>query len=75
VELGLPGPLFQHNFSEFGALITDSWVKSAWQELMAETICVNQCTHHLVLARHEDRFLIEAFHRSGYRKKQLVRFN
>jgi hypothetical protein len=75
LELGLPGPLFQHPFPEFGELITDSWVRKAWKEFTAEKISVTECTQQLAPSRHGDSFLIAAFHRTGFRKTKLVRLN
>jgi hypothetical protein len=72
VELGLPGALFRHNYSKFRELITDSWVWQPWKEFLAEQICITKCMNHLVLAQHGDCFLIEAFHRNGFRKKQRL---
>jgi hypothetical protein len=75
LELGLPGPLFSHAFKHFGHLVTDGWVRKAWQEFCTESLRVDEQTKHLQLSRNGDRFLIDAFFQAGYRNSKLLRLN
>jgi len=75
VELGLPGPLLQQDYSKYHWLATDTWIKHAWLFLWEHDMSVEEEGPHLQCSREGDCFLIPTFHAAGFRGKQLQQLN
>ena len=75
LELGLPGSILRNDAKSFAHVLTKGWVKSAWLDFQAEGIQLEEQTPSLEPLRKGDQFLIEAFHKAGFRGKALLRLN
>jgi hypothetical protein len=76
LELGLVSSVFESNFKKFGKLATEYWITNSWKLFMEEfNITTIKDTPLLTLQRVGDKFIIDSFHRHGFKGKQLVWLN
>jgi len=77
LKLGLSTPLFQANYSQYGFLLTDCWVKFLWSFLAyADCSLHAEYPTDLDLQRVNDQFLMDIFFSSGqFSDKDLVSIN
>ena len=75
IELGLPGSLFQQNYSKFGHLASNSWLKHLWNFCSETDIHLEPSTLPLQLLREKDLFIMTQFSKFGYRGKDLYHLN
>jgi len=75
LELGMPEPLFQQDYSKLHHLATNTWVKNVWLFLWEHSMSMEEDGPHLTTCHEDDAFLTPAFYANGYRGKQLHRLN
>jgi hypothetical protein len=75
LEIGLPGNLLQQDYSIYGQLATNSWLKHLWEFCADSNIQVTTTTPQLSLARTNDEFLMLQFANYGYRDTELSQLN
>ena len=75
LELGLPGEVFSHEAAEYEMAVTDCWLLHTWKFCSKNNISVITGSKVLQPRRQFDQFLMEEFHRFGYRKKALLQLN
>ena len=76
LELGLPGNPFEYPTATWKNLLTDCWLKSAWEFMEKYNIKVRATTPQLQLLRTEDSFLMLRFYQVGMRDpERLKRLN
>jgi len=77
LELGLSTPFFQANYSQYGFLMTDCWVKFLWSFLAYVDCSLSaESPFDLDLQRVNDQFLMDIFSSSGqFLDKDLVSIN
>jgi hypothetical protein len=75
IELGLPGYMFQQDFTQFGHLATHSWLTNLWIFCDESNLQLHPSTPSLQLARDNDSFLMTQFYQYGYRKTDLFHLN
>jgi len=76
LELGLSTPLFQANYSCYGFLLTDCWVKFLWSFLAyADCSLYAESPTNLDLQRVNDQFLMDIFSNGQFSDKDLISIN
>jgi hypothetical protein len=75
IELGLPGTVFQQDYSTFGNLATTSWLKNLWEFCDETKIQLVPASQTLHLARESDSFLMLQFSKFGYKAQDLAHLN
>jgi hypothetical protein len=75
LELGLASSVFESDFKKFGKLATECWITNSWKFMEEFNITMIEDTPQLALRRVGDKFIIDSFHRHGFKGKQLVRLN
>ena len=75
IELGLPGDIFQADYTLFHQLATPSWIKSLWKFVFDTKLELSMRTLPLPETKVNDIFLISAFSAQGYCKSKLCTLN
>ena len=75
IELGLPGHIFQQDYSKFSHLATHSWVKHLWDFCDTTSISLVPSSPTLKLARENDEFIMLQFSKFGYHTQELAQLN
>ena len=75
LEVGLPGNIYDADYSTFHKLATTSWLKSIWKFLRTYKIHVTMIASALKMTKNNDIFLMEAFSNCGYKNSKLVTLN
>lgn len=75
MEFGVNGFLFQHEPSQWDAVITPSWLKFTWKFLKEKDILIKDDISEFPLKREGDRILMEVFASKGWTDKVLYKIN
>jgi hypothetical protein len=75
IELGLPRKFFQQDYSKYGHLAMQSWLKHLWEFCVSTGIRLVSTSPTLGLAQEQDVFLMEQFYKFGYQAKNLAQLN
>ena len=75
IELGLPGNIFQQDYTKFGKLTTQSWLKHLWEFCHTTGISLAPSSPTIPLAREQDEFIMLQFSKFGYQKTELAHLN
>ena len=75
IELGLPGSFLQQDYTTFGHLASDSWLKHLWYFCSKTNIRLEPSTPSVQLARENDQFIITQFSKFGYKGTDIYHLN
>ena len=76
LEVGIRGQVLRQDYSIWGHLCTNSWIKAVWKEISDHpSLSLLAPTTGLHLQRTNDRYLMEEFHHHGFKGKALLRLN
>eukprot|EP00985_Skeletonema_marinoi_P033854 scaffold42378_cov1007-Skeletonema_marinoi.AAC.1 len=75
LELGVPGCPFDYDFSVWGHLATDSWVKALWERIDKFGIVVKLDYHTIPTPREHDIPIMQLMVDKGLRGTDLKRVN
>ena len=75
LEVGLPGNIYESDYTTFQHLATPSWIKTMWKFLHTHQITIPMTSKALAATKTNDTFLILAFHQQGYKNSKLTTLN
>ena len=75
LELGMGAQPFQVDFSRYGTLVTDSWLKSLWEKTHRFGISVSVALGDILPPRENDKWIMTAFVDNGHSIAELERLN
>lgn len=77
IEMGIDGNLFEYDFKKYGVLLSDTWVKTAWEYAHEQDIKVEQfVTPRLKKERENDSFImIDAVESGLFKPAELKKIN
>jgi hypothetical protein len=75
VEAGLSFQPLQESHTQYGSLVTHSWVKILWEKLSAFDMKIVVADHTLKFPRENDKFIMQVLIDKGYTEDTLKRLN
>ena len=75
IKLGMDAQPFQVDFMKYGELVSNSWLKSIWEEVHQFGITITESLANIPRPRENGKWIMAAFAVNGHKRDELICLN